>query len=162
MEVVARYLVSEAQRNTLPADRDQFGRSAFNRYYYAAFLLVRTELKPIVGSWPNTHAGIPLWLRGAILKELNRGVRQADKADDGELKHLCESAKAAALDLSKLMEHGYSVRVVADYDPETPVEFGGQGDFQLNTVKVAEAQAWPHRARAFARPIAMAWRQINV
>lgn len=162
MEVVARYLVSETLRIDIPTDRDQFGRSAFNRYYYAAFLLIRAELRPVVGSWPKTHAGVPEWLRGSILKELNKGVRQADRADDSDLKHLCESAKAAAIDLSKLMEHGYSVRVVADYDPETPVEFGNQGEFRLNTIKVTEAQAWPHRARAFARAIVAAWRQINV
>jgi hypothetical protein len=162
MEVVARYLVSEVQRINVPADRDQFGRSAFNRFYYAAFLLVRTELKPVVGSWPNSHSGIPPWLRGSVLKELNRGVRLAERIDDEELRHQCESAKAAAIDLSRLMENSYSVRVVADYDPEIPVEFGNHGEFQLNTIKVAEAQAWPHRARTFARAIALAWRQINV
>ncbi len=162
MEVVALYLKGHAI--TLPAgvDRDLFGRSAFNRFYYATFLTVKSDLGAAISGLPRDHAGIPNFLRTTVKKELANGAAKARRAGDSALVDLCSRAKSAAFELADLMEKGYSTRVVADYNPDMPVTFDGQPNFALNNVPVEYAQTWPHRARVFTRSIVDAWRQISV
>lgn len=161
MEVVAQHLKGHTVTLAAGEDRDQFGRSAFNRFYYSAYLTVKRELGAVISTLPRDHAGIPNFLRTTVKKELAEGTRRARRAEDAELVDICARAKSAAIELADLMEQGYSTRVLADYFPEKPVNFSGLPNFELNNVSVEHAQTWPHRARVFARSIVDAWRQIG-
>lgn len=163
MEVVARHLQQEAIKRSIAAEQDYFGRSAFNRYYYATFLEVKQVLGSLRPEWAGNlaHASIPEMLRGRVVDELKRGRRQAQRLSDWEVASLCEKGIAAAIDLARLMEEGRAIRTTADYHPEVRVEFSGKIGFKLNAVSVEMAQAWPHRARAFLEVTANAWRQID-
>src|SRR5262245_24567360 len=98
MEVVGQYLQGHALTLGVGLERDYFGRSAFNRFYYATFLNVKKELSEIIDGWPNGHATIPQFLRGKICKEIKAGRDRARRAGDGDLVLLCERAKSAALE----------------------------------------------------------------
>jgi len=161
MEVVARHLKNHATTMSAGIDRDLFGRSAFNRFYYAAFLNLKADLGAVITALPKTHAGIPDFLRTTVKKELAAGIAKARRADDQALMKACSQAKSAASELADLMEQGYVTRVVADYHPDALVNFSDSLNFMLNNVPVDYAQTWPHRARLFARNIVDAWRQIN-
>lgn len=163
MEAVAHHLKIEAQALPKGIERDCFGRSAFNRYYYAVFLDVKSALTSINSSRGElAHASIPEMLKGSIQKKLKNGRIQAIKSNDTELIKLCSRAIAATEALAKLLDEGRATRVTADYHPEIPVNFlTSRGDFQLNTVAVSDAQSWPHKARSLINTITTAWIQIG-
>ena len=57
MKIVGEQLESWALDRKVETERDLFGRSAFNRYYYAVFLLTREMLGEFKASWKKTmHA----------------------------------------------------------------------------------------------------------
>jgi hypothetical protein len=162
MQVVALHLRDHARQQTIPvADRDCFGRSAFNRFYYAAYLGVRTELRGTISNWPDQHGAIPGFLKATVTRSIQAGSRVAGKAGDQELVALCGRAKAAAAELSSLLANAYGSRVTADYHPEVAIVFPVNGDFSLQSVAIEQAKTWPYKAVALASVIANAWRQIH-
>lgn len=163
MEVVADHLCQEVYRRADQAEKDLFGRSAFNRYYYATFLHVRTGLRQLNDpDWFDLpHKVIPDVLKGAIRKKLSKGRVDASKVNDTDVVKLCERAKHAALELSELMKKGYATRVVADYYPEIEVSFAGDREFFLHSVGTNDARDWPQKASVYVRTIVLAWGQIN-
>ena len=163
MKIVARHLQEEATRRTDSYEKDTFGRSAFNRYYYATFLSVKNALGSFRAEWNMMpHHDVPGVLRGAVKTELDRARQRAQKLTDHETVTACCKAVAAADALAQIMEEGYATRVTADYRPELRVDFANQYDFVLNTVRVKRASEWPERARVLIATITSAWRQINV
>lgn len=163
MEVVAHYLQAEAIGRSEKSEKDLFGRSSYNRYYYATFLIARelaTELNP--ADWSQlAHASYPGILRGTVAKKFAKAREKANKTGDKELVFQCYQAKKAAEDLSRLMEQGNLTRVTADYYPEIPVEFEENGKFKLNSIDVTAARSWPARAKTLSNIILSAWKQIH-
>jgi hypothetical protein len=162
MEVVARHLQVEAMRRQTQDARDQFGRSAYNRYYYALFLCTRRLLAELDAKWANMpHASYEGVLTGQIKNEIKNGQRRAQKLSDTNTIQLCERAKQATHELAQLMHRGNATRVVADYNPDTPIDFTSSDRFKLAGIDITEADQWPHRARDLSATIAAAWRQIH-
>lgn len=163
LQTVADHLRSEATSRFQTPDGDYFGRSAFNRYYYATFLEIKTTLGKLRTEWDGNiaHADIPMLLRGRITDDLKKGKAKAMKADDSYAISLCSQGIAAARDLAQMMEICRAIRVVADYNPEIPIEFTEATNFVLSSTPVLEAGRWPNRARACLASIANAWRQVN-
>lgn len=162
MESVARHLKSHAlQLDSKDKDRDLYGRTAFNRFYYAAFLTLRATLSTQIKGWPRTHASIPQFLKGQVCRSLKDGIKRARRSEDNELEKLCERAKSAAIELATLMELGYLVRVVADYQPEELVKFHENEDFTLRTTNGSTAERWPSQVNAWAQTVRSAWKQLN-
>ena len=65
--------LSKAARTTVGGEADAFGRSAFNRYYYAAFLSTRELLSMIERSWSGVpHSNIPALLENDLRATLNK------------------------------------------------------------------------------------------
>src|SRR4051812_403097 len=119
MKVVAHHLQTHA--STLPntAERDLFARSAFNRYYYATYLDVKTVLGALKPGWGRiAHSEVPKIIVGPLNKELSKGRDRAERASDSSTAALCSRAMNATHLLSDLMTSGYATRVAADYDPE--------------------------------------------
>ena len=146
MELVADHLCQEVLRRADQTERDLFGRTAFNRYYYATFLKVRSGLRRLnTPEWANLpHKDIPEVLKGTIRKRLAKGKIAASKVSDNEVVNLCGRAQHAALELSDIMKKGYATRVVADYSPEIEVTFSAGQEFFLNSVGTKDAREWPH------------------
>lgn len=163
MEIVAQHLQREAVTRTLPLERDLFGRSAFNRYYYATFLEVKSSLAKLRPQWAGelAHAAVSEVLRGTVKKELTKGRNTAQKMDDAEVVSLCQKALSATESLARIMDEGRATRVAADYRPEIPIEFFTASGFRLNTVEVKTAQTWPHKARILLVTISSAWQQVH-
>ena len=51
MKIVGHHLQQEAIRRTSDAEKDVFGRSSYNRYYYAAFLTARSLFVSLDPGW---------------------------------------------------------------------------------------------------------------
>ncbi|WP_234731321.1 hypothetical protein [Acidocella facilis] len=160
MQNVALFLQTKA--NSCPHDSrdfDLFGRSSFNRYYYAAYLEVRSLLGSLNESWATAqHSSIPKLLNGQIVEQIGRKRQRAAKLGDTAALQICSRAKQSAHDLAALMETAYATRVTADYHPEVIVEAETRGRFRLNLVSVTIAHDWPVKARENGERIKRAWR----
>jgi hypothetical protein len=163
MEIVALHLRDEANARTIRPEQDQFARSSFNRFYYAAFLRVRDGLAGMASGWDEmAHAGMPDLLRGKIAAAIKKELAQAKRNKDDELASTCSFALKAISELAKMLDQGRMTRVAADYRPEELIDFSKAPDFTLNAVSVSVAKSWPARADAHMRTIEKAWRQISV
>jgi hypothetical protein len=163
VEVVAHHLQVTAIGWANPTERDQFGRSSYNRYYYATFLSVREVLMRLRPEWSAlAHATYPEVLKGKISKALSKGRNHAQKVQDKDLVRQCHRAIVASNDLAKLLKASYAIRLIADYNPEILVDFVHASRFTLNNVEITEAHQWPERAKTWAYEIERAWRQVSV
>ena len=161
MESVAHHLQLEAVRRTKTEECDEFGRSAYNRYYYATFLRVRKMIAALDAAWSQLpHASYPLTLRGAVRKKLQNGRSKAQRVGDHDLAATCARALSAATEIADLMEAASATRVVADYNPQIPVDFTG-GRFSLNNVRITDAHEWPKKADVWSSIIEKTWIQLG-
>ena len=162
MKIVGHHLQQEAIRRTSDAEKDVFGRSSYNRYYYAAFLTARSLFVSLDPGWEKKkHAEYPETLKGKIGDRFKKAKARASRIGDWELYDECERAKSAALQLAKLMQVSCATRVAADYNPGIKVIFNTHSGFELNSVAISDAYEWPQRADMFARKILQVWVQIN-
>jgi uncharacterized protein (UPF0332 family) len=139
-------------------DFDQFGRSAFNRYYYALFLIVRAFILEFNPDWAAVHSAIPGVLTGSITREIKNFRSSALRQKDHESVEICNRATAALASLAKLMESAYTVRVTADYNPSIKVMDDTNERFSLGTATITQAHGWPDQARILTGAIRRAWR----
>lgn len=162
LEVVAEHLHQEALKRSVDVECDFFGRSSFNRYYYATFLSVKASLSRLKPEWQSNiaHASIPDLLKTSVVKELRKYKKQANNVGDYPLVNACDRAVSAANDLAKIMELGRATRVVADYHPEIRMVINKK--LLLNSVDLSQAKLWPQRARLLFSVIDEAWSQGNV
>ena len=163
METVGHHLQMEAINRTSESEKDLFGRSSYNRYYYATFLCVRNLLTKLDPKWGQlTHSSYPEVLNGSVRSVLRGGIRDATRGKDWDLVRLCQRARTSSSELADLMKIGFTTRVTADYQPDVRVIFSGANRFVLNTVSINDAHNWPAKARSLTETIDAAWRQINV
>ena len=162
MEEVAYHLQNEATRRTDPLQRDRFGRSAFNRFYYATFIPISQALAALKPEWTELpHKDVPRVIRGSVIKTFKDGRIRASRLGDFDTAANCARAISLCHDLANIMESGYAVRVTADYHSEVSVDFAAGVDFRLATVPVSVARQWPSRAAAYSVVIRDTWRQIG-
>lgn len=162
METVAQHLRDQALARTGSLEKDQFARSSFNRYYYAAFLRVRDGFAIMSTEWDEmAHASMPELLRGKITTTLKKGLAQAKRIEDNDLVSICSFALGAASKLAELLDQGRMTRVTADYRPDQSVDFSTVPDFSLNAVTVKVAKSWRHRSDLYMQTIEKAWGQIS-
>jgi len=163
LEFVGQYLQAETFHRTDVTERDVFGRSSFNRYYYAAFLEVRKTLITLKPEWGGlSHANIPDLLRNTVVTQFRTAKLKATKIDDREGIRACSLAITAAKELADLLQTSYATRVVADYRAETPIVFHSSAKYSLNEVSIEVARQWPSRARSYTHSLSSADRQAHV
>lgn len=140
-----------------------FARSAFNRFYYAAFLASRQLLVETTGSGAMSHKALPNYLVTTFRQILKRRIQLLFQKN-----LLSNSARAAMLTalrdntalLHDLLERAYSVRVLADYAPETPVEIK-DATFSLGASTLAEASNWAGRAQMHCKNLRKIWGDLG-
>lgn len=141
---VADHLSQEAKLR-LAEEADAFGRTAFNRYYYAVFLSTRELLLQVDRSWSGEpHSNIPGLLEVTLLKRLRTAIKPLQSkglVPEGRAKSLLSQAGAAAGEMASILRTAYKVRVAADYEPNEKVAFEPT-TFRLATHTEAEAKQW--------------------
>ena len=161
METVARHLENEAlARLGNQVEYDEFGRSAFNRYYYAAFLEVREMMRHFDHKWFGSHGSLPDELIGSVKRRFSQAKSRAFKIGDKGLESRCQYAIHHLHELSDLMRKIYGIRVVADYQPETLILISG-GSLSLAAVEIGVAKHWASDVRSHAGHIVPVWNEIN-
>ncbi|CAI0833800.1 hypothetical protein [Serratia ficaria] len=124
---------------------DAFARSAFNRYYYACFLYVRTFVSSLESKWSNVaHLDVPKLLRSNVKQKIDTELKKGEKIGSltsaGYLSK--KSIVLTSLEIiASTMSLAYSVRGIVDYEPEIKITFN-EGAFTINTTTVAEAKGW--------------------
>lgn len=147
MHQVAEYLSSEAKQQK-GAEADAFARSAFNRYYYAAFLSVREFLASIDSKWGSqNHSSLPDLLEKTLVERVRKQAKDLQKKElisESRQYALSKQAAQASTEIASILRIAYNVRVVADYKPEQLVSFN-HADFELAQHTRAEAMNWKLR-----------------
>jgi hypothetical protein len=124
---------------------DAFGRSAFNRYYYAAYLTTRDLLGMVDEKWARQpHAAIPQLLQTTFISRIREQAKahaRAGAISGGDQDRLTRSASIAAASMAATLRTAYALRVTSDYEPQTAVRFAG-GTFTLVDRSEGEARGW--------------------
>jgi hypothetical protein len=165
MIIVANKMSEIAVASSNPNDADAFGRSAFNRYYYASYLIIREMLKRLNRGWSQSpHRGIPDLLEGTIINQI-RNILKKQKThglvSPGQAAGLRTSANIATAELANLLRVAYEVRLVADYEPEVKIKQNGRS-MVLFDHTLHEAQSWPIRASFLSKEIMRIWRALGL
>lgn len=163
---VGEQLVVSAQRATDDDEaRDLFARSAFNRYYYATFLIARSLVADLLPDQVGIgHKALPDLLQKKLLKKV---TDQLDKATRAGLIHATQQKQIRSSTLTQisslvnLLREAYPVRVVADYQPDTKINIGKDGGFELDSVSVNQARKWVKNATSHREGLLRIWRTIG-
>ena len=165
MKIVGDHLAQVSGATTDKVSFDLFGRSAYNRYYYAAFLCVRSGLKRIDSGWAKpTHAAVPDLLRGQVRDRAKKKIRFAVKSAQITNTHGMQLNRAindAVSELSNLLALAREVRRVADYEPEKLVHKEGRV-VKLGTCTLDSATKWMQRADIEVKKILNVYAQLGL
>jgi hypothetical protein len=164
MQVVGKHLSDFASRirGTSPDD-GLFARSAFNRYYYATFLASRRLLIETTGAGGLAHKALPEYLIGQFQKTLKRQIQAGFKS--GVLSpaghaRMLDALKENTLLLRDLLVLAYSVRVLADYEPDVPVEVKDE-TYILGASTLSAASNWASRAQMHCKNLHKIWKDLG-
>ena len=156
MRIVAAALALQAMKSADKREFDLFGRSAFNRFYYDAYLSVRETLRLMDAGWAEqSHKQIPELLRGAVVKRIKNAAKVATESSQisiPESQRLVARASSSAAALADLLRMAYRVRVVADYKIEMPVLREGQVA-RLDGCTLESAKHWGDKTRIHSSAI---------
>lgn len=164
MQIVGNELERLALDNPNPVEADLLGRSAFNRYYYASFLITRRTLGIMRGSWKGTaHAEIPNLLEVGLKKPAQTQIAKLLRAglvDKSEQSKMLSELKWIGTELAQLLKQAYDARILADYEPEIKTVREGNV-ILLRAYKLTTAKAWPNRAEFLCSRLLKLWREIG-
>ncbi|MTI99752.1 MAG: hypothetical protein FH752_14145 [Marinobacter adhaerens] len=165
MKIVGEKLESWALGQKDEAEKDLFGRSAFNRYYYAVFLSTRVMLGEFKASWRGTmHASIPDLLRTSVRKEVAKTSKAAARKgliSEAESSQIIQQHNVSVRALAGLLEDAYQVRIIADYEPEIVVH-QERDVLSLDSHKLTSAKTWPDRAESYCKSIRKVWKELGL
>lgn len=144
---------------------DAYVRTAFNRYYYASFLVVQHMLGEIKSEWARTrHKDIPLILRESLISAAKGLIRNKTSSsivhDKNVLNNSFFTLRSAGNALAQEIEHAYNIRVIADYRPDSNVQQKGW-ESTIDGVALRDAQEWRPSAVQKAEEILNAWQEIS-
>ena len=163
IHAVGHHLQKEAI-SAAPAEKEAYARSAFNRYYYSAFLNARSLLVELLDQSKASemkHASYPGFLKGTIQKKLSHERRNASKIGDARLVSRIDLAKRSAAELARIMEIANKAREAADYEQDEPVRFGGSYRFSIKSVDISDAHDWEEATRRHCNVVRKVWDEIH-
>lgn len=165
MKIVGNKLAEWANHETEVSDADLFGKSAFNRYYYSAYLITRELLQELNPEWTRQpHKGIPELLKKAIVKKVKFNIKKAEKLETmthGEASKLKSIIMTATNELANLLSSAYEIRITADYEPDIHIVKSG-AVFYLNKESIASAKKWPDQASSYTTSIRKVWKEVGL
>ena len=139
-------------------DFDLYGRSAFNRYYYASYLKVRELIVEFEPQWAGGHATVPEFLTGSIEREIKKYRSTALRRQQADVVEICNRAVKAIVSLANIMQLAYSIRVTADYNPTIKIIDAADSRFKLGNTSITEAHNWVVQVQSLIVVIRRAWR----
>ena len=143
--------------------RDAYARSAYNRYYYGAFLNVRRFLSEIDTSWSGLpHKSYPEILRGKVTRKFKDQRRRAYKVGDGKLVGRIDGVLRGLYEMADILEVAYGIRVVADYYDNERVEFSANDRFKLRSVSINDAHGWAEKTGILCQSAMNVWSTVDV
>ena len=165
MQIVGDELQRLALATYDPLNFDLLGRSAFNRYYYATFLITRKTLAIMQSNWKGTaHAEIPNLLENALRKPVSARLKNQIRLgliDEGDKSRILTNINIAGCELAQLLRHAYHARILADYEPEIPLM--KQDDMiMLDSYKLTTAREWPNRAEILCKRLLKSWKEAGL
>lgn len=161
MQEVARHLQIYAHRHSGDG-KDAFARSAYNRYYYACYLLLRELVSEMDPRWKQTrHKSFPDLLGGQITKRLKQERNKARRAEDYVLYEMIQTSLRAVREMTRIIKDAYATRLVADYEPAVAVDFTGPERFSLNNVDITQAHEWQDKLSTLVSEIRSTWNQFD-
>ncbi len=147
------------------AHQNMFGRSAYNRFYYASYLLTRKTLSNLDSKWQNAkHKNIPELLVTSVRKPVKTALKiQLKKGliTHGQHSKSLNTLNQSTLELSDLLVQAYDLRCIADYEPEIPIVAEKQV-LTLNEYKLNTAEKWPGKANACCKSIRKIWEEVGL
>ncbi|AOW13145.1 hypothetical protein LPB72_07315 [Hydrogenophaga crassostreae] len=123
---------------------DAFGRSAFNRYYYSAYLEVRDLLVRFDSNWDVSHADAPNLVEKSLPEVVRRELKRQEKISAisrAQSQRISSGVASAGSAIAEVLRIAYKVRVISDYRPEELVTFES-ATFHLDSHTEGEARAW--------------------
>jgi|SRR5215469_5569361 len=164
MQVVGKHLSDFAMRirGTSPDDC-LFARSAFNRYYYATFLASRQLLMETTGTEGLPHKALPEYLVGQFQKILKRKIQGGFKSgvlSSSDRARMLTALKQNTALLHQLLVTAYGVRVLADYEPDVPVEVKND-TYVLGAETLTTASNWAGRAQMHCKNLHKIWKNLG-
>lgn len=159
MKAVGDHLAIVAAFSVDVGDTNRFGRSAFNRYYYATFLEVRKTFREIGAVSGSLHHGqVPKLLRRDVRDRVKRELEKSQPVEADGIRRLVE---AVTDELANLMAEAYEVRRLADYEPNVPVISNGS-ELTLGRTTLADAREWPDRATLLLNSLLQLYRNLGL
>ena len=156
MKIVGDELAAWALAQTEDDKKDLFGRSAFNRYYYAAFLSTRQMLGDFKTTWKTTpHRKIPDLLKNKLKQTLKLAIGKGILSE-GKRRQVINLHNTSVNNLANLLEEAYTARCIADYEPEVRIQ-QKNNVISLKCHKLTSAKNWPGRAASYCKAIRKAW-----
>jgi len=157
MKVVGETLTKLTGSNISVEERNLYGRSAFNRFYYAAYLNTREMLAFLDPKLKKTaHKNIPITLRSTLRNRLKTTVNkyyEEEIMSYNDKQRLIHNMFTATEELANMLEQAYDARVIADYMPEVLIQKKSNSEFLLKSHTLQNAQRWPDRASAYCKTI---------
>lgn len=165
MQIVGNELERLALSNSNLDDSDLLGRSAFNRYYYAAFLITRETLGLMQANWRGTaHAEIPNLLQEGLRKPARSAIRkqkQSGLLDSGDESRILTDLNATGSELAQLLRNAYDARILADYEPDIKTSRDGN-IIMLKSHTLTSAKEWPRRASKQCARLLKIWKEVGL
>jgi len=165
MYQVGAYLQQQiSEGNIAENDRDQFARTAFNRFYYSAFHAVNELVIAIDPDQASMrHGNFPDYISNTLASDLNNRLKRRFKVraiSGQEYNILKNQIHHATKQLARLISNAYSTRVIADYKLSVSVSFR-PGGFSLSGTDIKVAHKWQQEASLYCATIRKAWRSLN-
>lgn len=143
LHLVGTTLSAEARKSE-GGIADAYGRSAFNRYYYAVYLEVRELLLKFKSDWDVKHAKAPEYLEENLQEIFRREIKRQERSQlltHAEGKRIASAVSSSGSVIAQVLRVAYKVRVISDYEPDEPVKFD-QSTFHLDSHSEGEAKGW--------------------
>jgi len=164
MKLVGEQLEKWALSRKISNEKDLFGRSAFNRYYYSAYLVTREMLGEFKDDWKFcSHKSIPDLLEGEVKSKVKREIKKSLKSGlikIGEYSRIHTNITKATNDLANLLRQAYDIRCVADYEPEKEITMNKKIIY-LEHYKLSSAPGWTHQAHTYCNVIKKIWKELG-
>ena len=164
MRIVGDHLRTHACGLASGADFDLFARSAFNRYYYAAFWITRRMLQDL--GQPNDklrHESIPEHITGKFRRNLlneassRRKSKVITSKDEARIKANIESATRG---IAKVLTSAYLLRCAADYNADARAVCT-LSDIRLMGSTGKDARNWVRDTESYCTTLQKAWRNLG-
>lgn len=145
------------------SDMDAFGRSAFNRYYYSAYLTARELLGHFDPEWRTQgHSNVPGLLKDSVKEVFLKAARKARRTMPGiQVDKSLNQAINGLGELANILTEGYAIRVLADYTPETKA-VRESGKITLGPASLSSAAFWPKRSKVLASIVKSCGRDLGI